>query len=169
MRDELIEENTRRERWEKWGMHVQTKIMIEFTRDNWIINSYLDQSMKMVGDSYKTSSKRICIGVQNHLDLWFLVFTSFLQFLQIFFKVLFVFKSCWALLSLNFFCVWNFFGLESLPTCCVHKYSFVSKLVSCLELLWSRVSFNYLWSLSRGVRNSRELMVIQRQIKRCIK
>ena len=88
--------------------------------------------------------------------------TSFLQ-LQTFFKVHLLFNSCCALLSLNPCCIWNFFGLESLPTYCVHKYSFVSKLVSCLGLLWSRVSFNYLWSLSRGVRNSRELMVNQRQ------
>jgi len=119
--------------------------------------------MKMVGDSCKTSSKRIHIGVQSHLDIWSLVFTSFLQFLQISFKVLSVFKSCCALLSLNSCCIQNIFGLESLPTCCVHKYSLVSKLVSCLELLWSRVSFNYLWSLSRSVRNFRELMVIQGQ------
>ena len=104
--------------------------------------------MKMVGDSCKTSSMRKCIGMQNHLDPWSLVFTSFLLF-QIFFKVIFIFKSCWALLSLN--------------SCCVHKYSFVSKLVSCLELHWSRVSFNYLLFSSRDVRNSRELMVIQRQ------
>ena len=123
--------------------------------------------MKMEGDSRKTSSKRIHIGVQSHLDIWFLVFISFLQFLQIFFKVLFVFKSCCALLSLNSCCIENIFGLESLPTCCVHKYSLVSKLVLCLEILWSRVSFNYLWSSFRGLRNSRELMVIQG--KRCIK
>jgi len=119
--------------------------------------------MKMVGDPCKTSSKRIHIGVQSHLDIQSLVFISFLQFLQIFFKVLFVFKSCSALLSLNSCCIQSIFGLESLPTCCVHKYSLVSKFVSCLELLWSRVSFNYLWSLSRSFRNSRELMVIQRQ------
>ena len=119
--------------------------------------------MKMVGNSCKTSSKRICIGVQNHLDLWFLVFTSFLQFLQIFIKVLFVFKSCCALLSLNSCYAWSFFSLESLSTCCVHKYPFALKLLSCLELHWSRISFNYLWSSSRGVRNSRELIVIQRQ------
>ena len=119
--------------------------------------------MKMLSDSWKTSSKKIHIGVQSHMDLWSLVFTSFLQFLQIFFKVFFVFKSCYALLSLNSCCIWNIFGLECLSTCCVHKYSLVSKLVSCLEPLWSRVSFNYLWSLSRDVRNSRELMVIQRQ------
>ena len=119
--------------------------------------------MKMLSDSWKTSSKKINIGVQSHIDLWSLVFTSFLQFLQIFFKVLFVFKSCCALLSLNSCCIENIFGLESLPTCCVHKYSLVSKLVLCLEILWSRVSFNYLWSSFRGLRNSRELMVIQRQ------
>ena len=119
--------------------------------------------MKMVGDSCKTSSKRIHIDVQSHLDLWSLLFTSFLQFLQFFFKVLFAFKSCCALLSLNSCHAWSFFSLESLSTCCVHKYPFVSKLVSCLELIWSRVSFNYLWSLSRGVRNFRKLMVIQRQ------
>ena len=119
--------------------------------------------MKMVGDPCKTSSKRIHIGVQSHLDIRSLVFISFLQFLQIFFKVPFVFKSCCALLSLNSCCIQSVFGLESLPTYCVHKYSLVSKFVSCLELLWSRVSFNYLWSLSRSFRNSRELMVIQRQ------
>ena len=119
--------------------------------------------MKMVGNSCKTSSKRICIDKQSYLDLWSLALTSFLQFLQIFFKVLFVFKSCCALLSLNFHRAWNFFRLESHPTCCVHKYSFFSKLLLCLKLHWSRVSFNYLWSSSRGVRNSRELIVIQRQ------
>ena len=137
--------------------------MIEFTRDDRILNSYLDLSMKMVGNSCKTSSKRIHINVQNHLDLWSLVFTSFLQLLQFFFKVLFVFKSCCALLSLNSCYAWSFFGLESLSTCCAHKYPFVSKLLSCLKFHWYRISFNYLWSSSRGVRNSRELMVIQRQ------
>ena len=136
--------------------------MIELTRDYQILNSYLDQSMRMVGNSCKTSSKRICIDMQNHLDPWSLVFTTFLQ-LQIFFKVLFVFKSCCALLSLNSCRDRNFFGLESLPTSCVHKYPFASKLMSCSELFCSRISFNYLCSLSRGVRNSRELMVIQRQ------
>ena len=42
MRDELTEENTRRERWEKWCVHVQIRTMIELTRDGWILNLYLD-------------------------------------------------------------------------------------------------------------------------------
>ena len=50
-------------------MHVITRTVIEFTKDDRILNSYLDLSMKMVGNSCKTSSKRIHINVQNHLDL----------------------------------------------------------------------------------------------------
>ena len=38
--------------------------------------------MKMVSDSCKTSSKRICIDMQNHMDPQSLVFTSFLQTLN---------------------------------------------------------------------------------------
>ena len=97
-----------------------------------------------ISNSCKSSSEIICIDMQSHL--WFLVFTSFLQFLQIFFKVLVVFKSCCALLSLNSRRAWNFFCLESLPTFCVHKYSFFSKLLLCLKLLLSRVSSNLLCS-----------------------
>ena len=90
-------------------------------------------------------------------------FTSFLQLLQTFFKVLFVFKSCCALLFLNYCCIWNLFGLESLPTSCVHKYSFFSKTLVAFETSWSRVFFNCLWSLSRSARSSKELVDIQRQ------
>ena len=57
--------------------------------------------MKMVGNSCKTSSKRICIDMQNHMDPW----------------------------SLPKSHAWNFSGLESLPSCCAHKFLFVSELV----------------------------------------
>ena len=49
-------------------MHVKTRTMIKLTRDDRILNLYLDQAMRMVGNSCKTSSKRICIDMQNHMD-----------------------------------------------------------------------------------------------------
>ena len=89
--------------------------------------------MKMVSDSYKTSSKRIYIDMQNHMDPRSLVFTSFLQtsnFLQgpLCIQIMLSSTISRLLLHMLYACVHRAYSWDT------HAYPLYAHTYSCPEM-----------------------------------